>query len=374
MSSVSASSSSVGGGTASTVAASSIGPNHRNSVSPAPMNSGRASAPAMGVGRSRTPTSTPIHSVNVTNDSLEQRMTAFERLTALQNQELLQQQILQHHHQQQQQQYEAAMAQSAAAAVAAAAAGQVVGRQGPIKDVRSIIEDYRQKHPESVPRRGRRMKTVPKCNTSGGSDISSSSLLMMMANQSNMNSNQNNTGGGCGGGGKGSDVVDFSGAFALLGDLSDGGVKIKSGNKKAGGSNINVAGAAAGRNKSPVERAKDRQRGNSVDNAAATVTSRRDSEWQAMLNSLSESGTTSATSLLSRPSSAESLSQHSTASVSAINSLLTQHGLLPAISVTSLSGGAGGGSGGGGGEGGVGVNSGAVAVGGRGSVNGNYHS
>lgn len=33
-----------------------------------------------------------------------------------------------------------------------------IGRQGPIKDVRSIIDDYRQKHPETVPRRGRRLK------------------------------------------------------------------------------------------------------------------------------------------------------------------------------------------------------------------------
>jgi hypothetical protein len=33
-----------------------------------------------------------------------------------------------------------------------------VGRQGVIKDVKSIIADYRQKHPEVVPRRGRRMK------------------------------------------------------------------------------------------------------------------------------------------------------------------------------------------------------------------------
>lgn len=33
-----------------------------------------------------------------------------------------------------------------------------IGRQGPIKDVKSIIDDYRQKHPETVPRRGRRLK------------------------------------------------------------------------------------------------------------------------------------------------------------------------------------------------------------------------
>lgn len=32
------------------------------------------------------------------------------------------------------------------------------GRQGPILDVRSIIADYRSRHPEAVPRRGRRLK------------------------------------------------------------------------------------------------------------------------------------------------------------------------------------------------------------------------
>ncbi|GAB0093922.1 hypothetical protein DMENIID0001_091140 [Sergentomyia squamirostris] len=35
---------------------------------------------------------------------------------------------------------------------------QQMGRQGAIKDVKSIIADYRQRHPEIVPRRGRRMK------------------------------------------------------------------------------------------------------------------------------------------------------------------------------------------------------------------------
>lgn len=35
-----------------------------------------------------------------------------------------------------------------------------VGRQGPIKDVKSLIDDFRQRHPEQVPRRGRRMKNI----------------------------------------------------------------------------------------------------------------------------------------------------------------------------------------------------------------------
>lgn len=41
---------------------------------------------------------------------------------------------------------------------AGGSAAAPIGRQGPIKDVKSIIDDYRQKHPESVPRRGRRLK------------------------------------------------------------------------------------------------------------------------------------------------------------------------------------------------------------------------
>lgn len=39
-----------------------------------------------------------------------------------------------------------------------------VGRQGAIKDVKSIIEDFRQKNPERAPRRGRRLKG---CNSDG---------------------------------------------------------------------------------------------------------------------------------------------------------------------------------------------------------------
>lgn len=42
------------------------------------------------------------------------------------------------------------------------------GRQGPILDVRSIIADYRQRHPETVPRRGRRLKSVLNTNMDGG--------------------------------------------------------------------------------------------------------------------------------------------------------------------------------------------------------------
>lgn len=35
-----------------------------------------------------------------------------------------------------------------------------IGRQGPIKDVKSLIDDFRQRHPEVIPRRGRRMKNI----------------------------------------------------------------------------------------------------------------------------------------------------------------------------------------------------------------------
>uniref|UniRef100_A0A182LX33 MYND-type domain-containing protein n=1 Tax=Anopheles culicifacies TaxID=139723 RepID=A0A182LX33_9DIPT len=53
-----------------------------------------------------------------------------------------------------------------------------IGRQGMRKDVSSIIADYRQKHPENVPRRGRRLKNVGgnsanNNGTSGGNSIGS---------------------------------------------------------------------------------------------------------------------------------------------------------------------------------------------------------
>jgi len=63
-----------------------------------------------------------------------------------------------------------ALSAAAAAALAVGAfsdGGGVIGegRQGPIVDVQSIIADYRSKHPEGVPRRGRRLK--PKSAVSG---------------------------------------------------------------------------------------------------------------------------------------------------------------------------------------------------------------
>ncbi|XP_055378630.1 probable serine/threonine-protein kinase DDB_G0282963 isoform X2 [Condylostylus longicornis] len=44
----------------------------------------------------------------------------------------------------------------------------MVGRQGVFKDVKSIIADYRQRHPEQVPRRGRRMKSTNSNDVSVG--------------------------------------------------------------------------------------------------------------------------------------------------------------------------------------------------------------
>ncbi|XP_053679178.1 serine-rich adhesin for platelets-like [Anopheles nili] len=48
-----------------------------------------------------------------------------------------------------------------------------IGRQGMRKDVSSIIADYRQKHPENVPRRGRRLKNVGGISNNGGLTTSS---------------------------------------------------------------------------------------------------------------------------------------------------------------------------------------------------------
>ncbi|EEB15202.1 hypothetical protein Phum_PHUM354830 [Pediculus humanus corporis] len=71
-----------------------------------------------------------------------------------------------------------------------------IGRQGPIVDVKSIIADYRQNHPEQVPRRGRRPKGQPSQNfaetmvSSGRGVLSMSSLALGSGAQvRTMNSN-----------------------------------------------------------------------------------------------------------------------------------------------------------------------------------------
>ena len=68
------------------------------------------------------------------------------------------------------------------------------GRQGPILDVKSIIADYRSRHPETVPRRGRRLKSslsptpnsqqltdnlIPSTRVSGGGGILSMASLAL---------------------------------------------------------------------------------------------------------------------------------------------------------------------------------------------------
>uniref|UniRef100_A0A8W7Q0A8 Uncharacterized protein n=1 Tax=Anopheles coluzzii TaxID=1518534 RepID=A0A8W7Q0A8_ANOCL len=52
-----------------------------------------------------------------------------------------------------------------------------IGRQGMRKDVSSIIADYRQKHPENVPRRGRRLKNVGGGSGSGNNGTSAGNSL-----------------------------------------------------------------------------------------------------------------------------------------------------------------------------------------------------
>lgn len=329
-----------------------------------------------------TPTgsSTPLPGSNVQHQQqINAAMAAFQAMQQhdlLNGQQQQQQQHSPHHqfHHQSQQAAAVAAAQHHAAAVAAAnhAAGQMVGRQGAIKDVRSIIEDYRQRHPETVPKRGRRMKTVPIPTTNASLMNASGSSLMMMQMMASNNCNVNSDsvvdlggfelsvggGGGVGQGGGGGGVIKASSpglggdgggsASAALASNEEG----RNSGKIATARSVPIAGKSKLNAEKIVGKEKDRRIGSGI-------LSGRGSEWQVMLNSDSGPGlTTAAPPVLSRPSSAES--SHSNASASAINSILTQHGLLPAISVTSIGGaetGSGGGRGGGGG---------------RGSVNGNF--
>lgn len=366
----------------------------------------------MSHGRSKTPTvsSTPLSASNSLD--VEQRLIAFERMAQESfRQQQQQQQLREQEHQQQalqnnpmqgqwnqmqllQQQQVQAQQQAQYDQAAAAAAAQMVGRQGAIKDVRSIIEDYRQRHPESVPRRGRRMKTVPTTNASlilnsSGSNSSNSSCnnslqLMLMAATQN-NSNQSILGLNVeatelvGGGGEGAEVpqvvVDNSNkdasVVAVGGDDGGGNINnLKSEMKKS----LNLVSSGGDVEQKPME-LKTKTKAVVVTEKGVkqrvqdSDVSRRGREWQPLLNSLSEYGTTatarsaaksSSTVRSPRPSSAE-LSK-SSSSASAINSILTQHGLLSAISVTSLGASGGGGSSNSGAEG---------SSGGRGPVTGN---
>lgn len=373
-------------------------------MSPSPNTlSGRASAPAMSHGRSKTPTvsSTPLSASNSLD--VEQRLIAFERMA---QESFRQQQQREQEHQQQalqnnnpmqgqwnqmqllQQQQVQAQQQAQYDQAAAAAAAQMVGRQGAIKDVRSIIEDYRQRHPESVPRRGRRMKTVPTTNaslilnSSGSNSSCNNSLQLMLMAATQNNSNQSILGLNVeateivGGGGEGSEVAENNikdaSVVAVGGDDMGGSINnVKSEKKKSpilvssGGDIEQKPTELKIKTKAVVVTEKGvKQRVQDSD------VSPRGREWQPLLNSLSEYGTTAtarstaqspSTGRSPRPSSAE-LST-SSSSASAINSILTQHGLLSAISVTSLgASGSGGGSSNSGAEGGSG---------GRGSVTGN---
>ncbi|XP_055692510.1 uncharacterized protein LOC129795336 isoform X2 [Lutzomyia longipalpis] len=68
---------------------------------------------------------------------------------------------------------------------------QQMGRQGAIKDVKSIIADYRQRHPEVVPRRGRRMKPLTggemSSSKEGGGNSRPSSADSSHSNATNSN-------------------------------------------------------------------------------------------------------------------------------------------------------------------------------------------
>lgn len=64
-----------------------------------------------------------------------------------------------------------------------------MGRQGAIKDVKSIIEDYRQRHPETVPRRGRRMKTVLTSSPSSSNHSNNGGSVVKINNNNNIGNN-----------------------------------------------------------------------------------------------------------------------------------------------------------------------------------------
>lgn len=75
-------------------------------------------------------------------------MTSSSNSQHLQQQQKVQQQLLEQHHQQLRQQSELLNGHHQTQ----------VGRQGAIKDVKSIIEEFHQNNPQRAPRRGRRLK------------------------------------------------------------------------------------------------------------------------------------------------------------------------------------------------------------------------
>lgn len=76
--------------------------------------------------------------------------------------------------------------------------GLPMGRQGPTKDVKSIIADYRQRNPDITPRRGRRMKSILNPNMMNAPrpiapKMDSLNNLNNLANMSNLNNLNNMT-------------------------------------------------------------------------------------------------------------------------------------------------------------------------------------
>ncbi|XP_061716513.1 uncharacterized protein LOC133524482 isoform X3 [Cydia pomonella] len=65
--------------------------------------------------------------------------------------------------------------------------GMPMGRQGPTKDVKSIIADYRQRNPEITPRRGRRMKSILNPNMMNNPRAIAPKIMDNMNNYNNLN-------------------------------------------------------------------------------------------------------------------------------------------------------------------------------------------
>ncbi|XP_047990992.1 titin-like [Leguminivora glycinivorella] len=65
--------------------------------------------------------------------------------------------------------------------------GMPMGRQGPTKDVKSIIADYRQRNPDITPRRGRRMKSILNPNMMNNPRAIAPKIMENMNNYNNLN-------------------------------------------------------------------------------------------------------------------------------------------------------------------------------------------
>ncbi|XP_063364497.1 uncharacterized protein LOC134653122 [Cydia amplana] len=65
--------------------------------------------------------------------------------------------------------------------------GMPMGRQGPTKDVKSIIADYRQRNPDITPRRGRRMKSILNPNMMNNPRAIAPKMMDNMNSYNNLN-------------------------------------------------------------------------------------------------------------------------------------------------------------------------------------------